>query len=260
MKVRIGNDIKLSVLFTYKDGAWYIGDKFPIRLGATGENNTQNVNIKSIKAFLINTTKRKEIYDDLKKKTRFVSRFPIEPYFEAYSSTPYDIKSCGRPGWRAFPHNMKHRSYPGFGVYPAWDRFESAKTLRLTEYQAPATAAEEANKIYVFFPAEAQLFTGTYSLVITAKIYQPGYNANNLRTITVDCGEVLTLVDNSEDGVDGDITIDVAASNDSDRGATVVPDIYVMSGKYDDNNLTLNLTNDRDVMVDFSELGWYEGD
>lgn len=40
-------------------------------------------------------------------------------------------------------------------------------------------------------------------------MYEEGYSSDNLRTFTIDYTNVFTLVDSTEVGVDGEITIDV---------------------------------------------------
>ena len=194
MKIRIGNDIRLYV-------------------SLLSSKVTDSVNINSVKAFIINASKQKEAYDELKNKTKFISRFPVEPYVSAYSSTAYDIKSSGYPTWRAYPQNYVIGSYAGFGVEPDWNsKHQPMPVHNLTEYQAEVKATKVPNKVQVFFPAEAQLFTGDYNLIIVAKIYEPGYASNNLRTVTMDYENIFTLVNTSEEGVDSDVTLQVGST------------------------------------------------
>lgn len=60
----------------------------------------------------------------------------------------------------------------------------------------------------MLFPAEAQYYTGVYKLTVVAKVYEPGYSLDNLRTITMDYENVFKLVDTS-DGADCAATLDV---------------------------------------------------
>ena len=204
MKIRIGNDIKLYVTLL-------------------SSKVIDSVNIKSIEAFVINATKEHEQTEDLKNKTRFISRFPVEPYVDAFCSTAYDIKSSGYPTWRAYPQNYIYGSYAGFGYKPYWpDHFKPAPMHNLTEFKAPIKATKQRDTVEVFFPAEAQLYTGTYNLVIVAKIYEPGYSNNDLRTVTMDYENIFTLVNKTEDGVDSDVTLSVASSHGSETATSVV--------------------------------------
>ena len=67
-KIRIGNDIRLL-----------------IRL--LGNKVIDPININYVKAYIINTSVEKSALDKLRNKTRFVSRFPLEPMIDRYTST-----------------------------------------------------------------------------------------------------------------------------------------------------------------------------
>ena len=118
MKIRIGNDICLDVTLLYNS------------------DNDEYANINSIQAFIINASKEAEYEALIKDKTRFISRFPVEPYVDAYSSTAYDIKSSGYPTWRAYPRNHVYATYSGFGVMPGWDNiYRPMPEHNLTQYK-----------------------------------------------------------------------------------------------------------------------------
>lgn len=89
---------------------------------------------------------------------------------------------------------------------------------------APVSASEKKGKVYVDFPAESQLYTGQYALVIIAKIYQPGYGSNdNLRTITMNYNLVFELVGSSEEAdAYNNVTINV--------GNTKMPEYIKIQG------------------------------
>jgi hypothetical protein len=118
------------------------------------------------------------------------------------------------------------------------------------------------------FPAEHQLHTGVYSLIIVAKVYAPGYNSQNLRTITVDVPNVFELVKTSSEGIDTDIYIDVSALLDKlPEDQAYIPDvedIYVRQGWVSNDNgdvINLNRTDDSTIQVNLDSItGWYEGD
>jgi hypothetical protein len=78
-------------------------------------------------------------------------------------------------------------------------------------------STSEQNIVEVSFPAEHQLHTGVYSLIIVAKVYAPGYNKENLKTITADIPNVFELVDNLQAGIDTGITIKVTTMADAVR-------------------------------------------
>lgn len=153
MKIRIGNDIKLVVKLL-------------------GNSSIGAINIQSVKAYIINTTMQEAMINDLKNKTRFISRFPIEPESDAYITTPYNINCSGYPSYRAFPQTCIVGPYSGFGVYPDWNKiYKPVPKYNFIEYPAPVEATSAKDVVNVFFPADAQLFTGDYKLVIVAKIY-----------------------------------------------------------------------------------------
>lgn len=215
MKVRIGNDICLRVTLL-------------------GQNYNDYVNIKSIRAYLINTSRKQDIKDLLESEertVRFVSRFPEEPNCRAFRSTPYDLCHSGHPTFHVKPICFG-ACYTGFGVtphsfdpfhnhlwayghphwhndfchpchececdYPIGEELDHVNIPDPDKFRAPVKAADDKNKVYVYFPAEDQHHTGTYKLVIVAKIYQPGYAPNDLRTVTMDYKEVFTIVGSSE--------------------------------------------------------------
>lgn len=248
MNVRIGNDICLYV-------------------NLLGNKNLDAVNINSIEAFLINTTKWQDLMDEQyresalmqdeyncrKDRIKFVSRFPVEPHFPGFHPTPYDVCCTGHPCYhqRPIPYIP---IYHGYGVHPhtfergcfgpcAWhtnhphhlhhhcephtwgcddmhdviDRagvkfMDMQRQYDRCRFLAPVEATDSKNKIKVYFPAQAQIYTGTYKLVLVAKVYEPGYCKDNLRTITIDYENVFTLVNSSDQGCDGNITIRVGTN------------------------------------------------
>ena len=171
MKVRIGNDICLHV-------------------SLLGSNMNDYVNIKSIKAYIINTTKQNDIdeqhrYDTIKYRNdieeragvvRYISRFPAEPFHKAYHGTPYDLCHSGHPTYHVHPVCCV-APYIGFGVHPhTFDpfhnhlyAFDDMKDLHdgmianernykimydKCEYEAEVRSTEQKNKVLVYFPAE----------------------------------------------------------------------------------------------------------
>lgn len=231
-KIRIGNDIRLDVTL--------LGTKY-----------VDSVNIKSLEAFIINVSKECEMRECLENKTRFINRFPVEPFVDAYSSTEHNINSCGYPTWRAYPKDHVFAPYTGFGVYPDWrNKYMPIPRHNLTEFKAPVKSTSEKNRVSVYFPAEAQLYTGTYKLVIVARIHEPGYALNNLRTITMDYENLFILVNSTdEEGVDSAVTLTVGINGDGDGN-----DKYVQSGHYADHNINLEYNTGGSINIPM----WYE--
>ena len=245
MNIRIGNDICLYV-------------------NLLGNKNLDAVNINSIEAFLINTTKWQDLMDEQYRESalmqdefncrrdriKFVSRFPVEPHFPGFHPTPYDVCCTGHPcyhqhpipyipiyhGYGVHPHTFEHgcygpcawhtnhphhlhapRTWACDDMHDVIDRagvkfMDMQRQYDRCRFLAPVEATENKNKVKVYFPAQAQIYTGTYKLVIVAKVYEPGYCKDNLRTITIDYENVFTLVNSSDQGCDGNITIRVGTN------------------------------------------------
>ena len=228
--------------------------------GITVLPDSASVCIRSVKAILINTTKQDEQIADLKNKSRFIGRFPIDPWMDAFRPNPYDIRCSGYYSWRVNP-------YCGFGLHPCWDALRKKAIPSIpTEYRAQVLATKKQNVVEVIFPAEHQLLTGKYKLVLVVKIYAPGFNNQNLRTVTLDVPDVFELVKTTEEGADTGFTINV--SNIVDKYPTgdelfipSVDDIYVNEGNLGENELLLNRTDDSTVAVDLSSItSWYDQD
>lgn len=231
------------------------------------KDGTNSVCIRSVKAILVNETMKEKIVNDLKKKTKFMTRFPRDPYMHAFCSSPHNINNSGYYCWRAFPQRHMFASYNGFGVTPDWNSIYKPLPKRSdVEYIANAAATSKQNIVEVMFPAEHQLHTGVYSLIIIAKLYAPGYNAQNLRTITIDVPNVFELVKTSQEGMDTDMYIDVSALLDKlPEDQAYVPDaedIYVRHGWVSndgENVINLNRTDDSTIQVNLDSItGWYE--
>lgn len=237
MKIRIGNDICARVTIQLQ--------------------GYDVVNIQSIKACIINKTKKAEIENDWKNKSRFIGRFPIEPFTDEYLPTAYDINSSGYPQYFA---TVPHR-YNGFGVYPDWTHLFPKAELNVTEYMAQVRRTNDPNIIDVLFPASAQLYTGEYKIILVLGVYSPGYNQNNIRTISVDYNNAFELVSSTEDADAGSSAI-ITIDGINDPSFWDSPeDIYTNSGEYQSGYLNLNLTNGNKVNVDMSSIDkWYEGD
>lgn len=236
------------------------GETFDAKAG------TNSVCIRSVKAILINETLKEKREKDLKNKSRFVSRFPMEPLTTAFASSPYNIHNSGYPTWRAYPKNHMFASYHGFGVNPDWnDIYREIPVKNDIEYLADTAATNKQGVVEVIFPAEHQLHTGVYSLVIVAKVYAPGFNSSNVKTYTIDVPNVFELVSTSADGIDSDMFINVSTLMDKlPEGDDVNPedlDVYIRDGGFENNTLTLDRTNGTSLDINLNEAtGWYEGE
>ena len=299
-KIRIGNDIRLAVDLRQYIGGNHLREREVYNPDAVDFENIDNnpfvnkkyevyypnqysdgeysnegnakiksaIGIRSVKAYLINTSKESEFEKIMRDKNRFIARYPIEPCCGCFRATPYNVCNSGYPTYRAYPHRYCMAPYHGFGVNPDWHSIYHVVPPKSSfEYSAPVMATEDQNVVEVAFPAEAQRFTGVYKLIIVAKVYAPGFNMANLKTITVDMPDVFELVKTSEEGVDTGISMNVSHLQDVLTNIGTYPntnqcdDIYVNSGEYDDNVIMLNRTDGIPVNVDTSEFtAWYEGD
>ena len=240
--VRIGTDISLQVLLSDK------------KYGDTGNP----INIQSLTAVVVNTTLEQKFKEELKNKTRFISRYPIEPRLDDYTATVANLNHSGFPTYHVMPNSHMSRAYAGYGVVPEFDKiYRPCRKYSLTDYRTPVERTATPNIVYVYFPAEAQLYPGKYKLVIIAQIYVAGYGKNNLRTVTVDYEDAFEIVTKSEDA-DAEGTIEIKL----DEGSSEVYDNYVESGNYTGSGyLDLHMVNGDVVNVDLTEeFNWGEFD
>lgn len=301
-KIRIGTDINLAVDLRQFFGSKYLEERVVYNPGDTDfENIDENdfvnkrselyypnqyttdaqgvsvqpegtpVSIREVKAILVNTSLQQERMEDIRKKSRFISRFPIEPCVDAFTSTPYDICCSGYPTWRAYPHMHCMTPYHGFGWRPEWGGiYKRLPRVNDTEYIANVAATKQANKVEVIFPARHQLRLGKYTLILVVKMYCPGYNLQNLKTVTVDIPDVFELVATSAEGVDTGVTATVSTIIDRlPEGDPYTPynpytpgvdgsDVYVSNGEFDDGVIALNRTDGRTVTIDVSSVtNWF---
>lgn len=222
--------------------------------------------IRSVKAYVINTSKEKE-RAQRDKKPKFISRFPIEPYVNAFDSNAYDICCSGHPTYHCYPYPHRIVPYGGFGVHPCWEgiykKFHKHDDLR---YCAQVYATNKQNVVELSFPAYAQKYTGVYKIVVIAKVFAPGYNPENLKTITIDVPDVFELVDTTQEGVDTGIrmnvqmAVDALPSGEDSNVSYEYDDLHMDNAVLGDNNIITFELNDRQTRIplDISEQsGWY---
>lgn len=297
-KIRIGNDIRLAV-----DLRQYIGGKIlqernvytpdapdedflnnngvvdDVEVYTTSEIVDQigegegmtiyptnaKLAIRSVKAKLINTTRQDELEEHYKKRSRFISRFPIEPGLQAFHATPYDVCNSGYYSWGAYPRN-RYPVYQGYGWNPSFDGlYNPLPMTNDTEYIADVAATAKQHIVEVIFPAEDQIHIGKYKLVLVVQVFAPGYNRRNLKTITIDVPDVFELTKTSEEGVDTGIRVNIAAIQEhlpeGDIYTPYLSDIFVNGISSDGDNITLHRTDASTMTLDIADkTGWYEGD
>lgn len=226
-KIRIGNDIRL-------------------KLTIDGISNLDQSNIKQLRCYLVDTTFGKCEDEALKKHAR---RFTREVFPEYYVPSPYNLHGCKRPAYHVHPANVCHYDhflpdfhehhwwpgYKGFGIYP--DKFEryhwhwhgwhpiehderpfvfGPDRFEQPWYLADSEVLNQTNTVTCMFPAKDQYRCGVYKLVVVLTLFEHGWGKHNLRTYTIDKGDVFELVDDYT-GESGNITIGVDESGDREN-------------------------------------------
>ena len=103
----------------------------------------------------------------------------------------------------AEPHHPEPEPYDIFGRTIEDHRHPDPY---LPYYLADSQVLNEKNTLTCFFPAVQQKLCGTYKLVVILTVFEQGWGRHNLRTYTIDKGDVFELVDD-ETGESGNITI-----------------------------------------------------
>lgn len=260
-KIRIGNDIRL-------------------KLKINGITHLDQSNIKQVRCYLIDTTFGKDEEAACKKHCR---RFTREVFPEFYMPTAYNMHGCCPVAYHVNPANVCNYThfmpdfheyhwwpgYKGFGIYPdKFERYHQAwhPVPHHEHYEAPyvygpdrpfepwylaeSEVLNELNTISCIFPAKDQVRCGVYKLVVVLTLFEQGWGKYNLRTYTVDKGDVFELVDDYT-GESGNITIDVDESGTPDNlidsidsecvQYTMIANDRMKVGEHDIYNLPYNL-------------------
>ena len=114
--------------------------------------------------------------------------------------------------------------YNGFGVNS--NKFNCPK-----EYQSDVRVFD--NYVESYFPAKDQKL-GIFKVVFVAQVYTTGWGMNDLKTITIDKGELFTLVDSAEESTtDGLIDLTDGQGGDQENDKLIVDAIFIKGGKKD---------------------------
>ena len=114
--------------------------------------------------------------------------------------------------------------YNGFGVNS--NKFNCPK-----EYQSDVRVFD--NYVESYFPAKDQKL-GIFKVVFVAQVYTTGWGMNDLKTITIDKGELFTLVDSAEESTtDGLIDLTDGQGSDKENDKLIVDAIFIKGGKKD---------------------------
>lgn len=136
-----------------------------------------------------------------------------------YEPSQYVYGCCGCCNYNAAVYNNGYNmpctlrdphwfpGYNGFGVNS--NKFNCPK-----EYQSDVRVFD--NYVESYFPAKDQKL-GIFKVVFVAQVYTTGWGMNDLKTITIDKGELFTLVDSAEESTtDGLIDLTGGQGGDSD--------------------------------------------
>ena len=139
--------------------------------------------------------------------------------------------------------------YNGFGVNS--NKFNCPK-----EYQSDVRVFD--NYVESYFPAKDQKL-GIFKVVFVAQVYTTGWGMNDLKTITIDKGELFTLVDSAEESTtDGLIDLTDGQGSDQENDKLIVDAIFIKGGKKDkiENKFILG-TGSTHELLDYVTRGRY---
>lgn len=153
-----------------------------------------------------------------------------------YEPSQYVYGCCGCCNYNAAVYNNGYNmpctlrdphwfpGYNGFGVNS--NKFNCPK-----EYQSDIRVFD--NYVESYFPAKDQKL-GIFKVVFVAQVYTTGWGMNDLKTITIDKGELFTLVDSAEQSTtDGLIDLTDSQGSDQENDKLIVDAIFIKGGKKD---------------------------
>lgn len=139
--------------------------------------------------------------------------------------------------------------YNGFGVNS--NKFNCPK-----EYQSDVRVFD--NYVESYFPAKDQKL-GIFKVVFVAQVYITGWGMNDLKTITIDKGELFTLVDSAEESTtDGLIDLTDGQGGDQENDKLIVDAIFIKGDRKDTlNNKFILGTGGTHELLDYVTRGRY---
>ena len=230
-KIRIGNDIRLKLKIEPNTQAGF--DKI---------DEFDQSSVKQLRCYLINTSLF-EPKEKIGPKPFMRVGFP-----EFYNPQHHNINCAGFPSYHMMPANLHNydRFMPDFHSFHWWPGFRGFglhpehfhdhcmhiqhgpkpvptccdcecehkcdECEMLPYYLADSEVLAEKNTFSCIFPAKEQIACGIYKLVVVLKVYEEGWGRHNIRTYTIDKGDVFELV-NTAEGESGAITIDTDRSD-----------------------------------------------
>ena len=241
-KIRIGNDIRLN-------------------LTLNGPHVYDRANIKQLKCYFVNTS--------MPDCFQMCCKHCCCSCDKNVNGCGYMTNMCGHPKYHVLPHcchhNCCHNDFycnhdlccmldphgcnpaAGPGILPPKYRkqYDAVNCCACDDftYLAYSRVLPEANTIQCYFPAKDQAFCGIYKLIVQIIVYEPGWGRADLRTYTIDYGEVIELVDDNT-GASGDIILDVDIDGVDNRNIIAIRIKHEDLTMYGDSRLNIG---DKDI-------------
>lgn len=145
-----------------------------------------------------------------------------EPFFHGYDH--HGIPHCKPDPF----DNWLHPEYVPVDVFGKENVVLNHPHPYAPYYLCDSQVLNEKNTLTCMFPAVQQKMCGTYKLVVVLTVFEQGWGRHNLRTYTIDKGDVFDLVD-TETGESGAITLDVDSTGEREN---VINYIYTEHSVY----------------------------
>lgn len=134
---------------------------------------------------------------------------PYEPLFHGYDH--HGIEHCKPEPF----DTVLHPEYVPVDVFGKENVVLNHPHPYTPFYLCDSQVLEEKNKLTCMFPAVQQKMCGIYKLVVVLTVFEQGWGRHNLRTYTIDKGDVFELVDCGGDS--GPITIDIDSTGEREN-------------------------------------------
>lgn len=134
---------------------------------------------------------------------------PFEPFFHGYDH--HGIEHCKPEPF----DNWLHPEYVPVDVFGKENVVLNHPHPYAPFYLCDSQVLDEENTLTCMFPAVQQKMCGTYKLVVVLTVFEQGWGRHNLRTYTIDKGEIFELVDCGGDS--GPITIDTDSTGEREN-------------------------------------------
>lgn len=234
-----------------------IGTDIRFKIKISGVTQATSVNIQSVDVYFVRSEVKKQ-EAEMRKKFKFLRRYPIEPFVNDFRSTAHYLNNAGYYGYTVCP-GIIAQVYDGFGVNP-WHKFDPCPfpIEKDIVVKGKVYFTEDKSMVEVYFPAMYQKQTGSYDMIVRVRLYDSDYSPSHSRVITLRYNDFIVLKESGDSLPSG---ISVVEIDDSQEVTPTPDDTYVYLGELNDNSIDLSLTSGRTVPIDISNItDWYEGD